>query len=71
MCGLILCRVRGSRTGKNYCEGDLIQRWWRWRWGEWSHSKVELADVKWEVRESEGLVMIIRFCHESKESMGL
>ena len=35
--------------------------------------KVELADVKWEVKESEGLIMIISFLSRKhcKESMGL
>ena len=35
--------------------------------------KVELADVKWEVKESEGLIRIISFLSRKhyKESMGL
>ena len=35
--------------------------------------KVELADVKWEVKESEGLIMIISFLPRKncKESVGL
>ena len=59
-----------SKTGKTRKWADLQDGGGG---GEDSHIlKVELADVEWEVKESEGLIMIISFLSRKhyKESMG-